>query len=51
MLARILWIAVLQSVALMAVVGMVLCNVQRTLHPARTVRLVIEIVGIVQWLG
>jgi hypothetical protein len=35
----------------MAVVGMVLCNVQQTLHAVRTLRSVVEIVGIVQWLG
>jgi hypothetical protein len=38
MMACRLWIAVLRLVALMAVVGMVLCNVQRMLHAARTMR-------------
>ncbi len=38
MMACRLQITVLQLVALMAVVGMVLCNVRRTLHAARTVR-------------
>ncbi len=38
----------------MAVVGMVICNVRRTLHAARTVRSAVEIVGILaalmRWL-
>jgi hypothetical protein len=42
------WIAVLQLAASMAVVGMVLCNVQRTLHATRTMRSAVEIVGIAQ---
>ncbi len=39
-------IAVMWLVASMAVVGMVLRNVQRKLHVAKTVRSVVEIVGI-----
>jgi hypothetical protein len=45
------WIAVLQLVVLMVVIGMVLSNVWRTLHAARTVRSAVEIVGTMQWLG
>jgi hypothetical protein len=45
-----LQIAVLWLAALMAVIGMVLCNVWRTSHAARTVRSEVEIVGIAQWL-
>jgi hypothetical protein len=45
------WIAVLRSEALMVVVGMVFCCVQSTLHAVRTMRSVVEIVGITQWLG
>jgi hypothetical protein len=44
-------IAALQLVASMGVVGMVLQNVQRTLHAARTVRSAVEIVDIAQWIG
>ncbi len=44
-------IAVLRLVALMVVVGMVLCNVWRRLHATRTTRSAVEIVGIAQWLG
>jgi hypothetical protein len=39
-----LWIAVLQLAASMATVGMVLCNLWRTLHVVRTVISVVEIV-------
>ncbi len=45
------WIAVLWLVALMAVIGMVHCNMQRTLHTVRTMRSAVEIIGIMQWLG
>jgi hypothetical protein len=45
------WIAVLQLAALMAVVGMVFCSLRSTLPAASTVRSVVEIVGIPQWLG
>jgi hypothetical protein len=45
------WIAVLRLTALMAVVGMVFHSVWSTLHAARTVRSVVEIVGIAQLLG
>ncbi len=51
MMVHRLWIAILQLEALMAVIGMVLCNVRRTLHAARTMRSAVEIVGIAQWLG
>ncbi len=52
MMACRLWIAVLRFLAaLMAVIGMVLCNVQSTLHTAKTVRSVVEIVCLMQWLG
>jgi hypothetical protein len=44
-------IAVLWSVALMVADGMVLFNVRRTLHAARTVRSAADIVSIMQWLG
>jgi hypothetical protein len=44
-------IAVLRLAASMAVIGMVLRSVQRTLHATRTVRSAVEIVGIAQWLG
>ncbi len=44
-------IAVLQVAALLADVGMVFCSVQSMLHATRTVRSVVEIVGIMQWLG
>ncbi len=46
-----LWIAVLWLAASLVVIGMELCNVRRTLHAAITVRAVVEIVGIAQWLG
>ncbi len=49
--ARRLQISVLQSGALLAVVGMVLSNVQRTPHAARTMRSAVKIVSILQWLG
>jgi hypothetical protein len=51
MMAHRLQIAVLWLVALMAFVGMGLCNVRGTLHAAITVRSAVDIVGIVQWLG
>ncbi len=51
MMAHRLWIAVLQLAAAMAVVGMVVCNVRSLLHAARTMRSVVETVGIAQWLG
>jgi hypothetical protein len=51
MMARRLQIAVLRLAASMVVIGMVLHNVQRTSHVARTVRSAVEIVGIAQWLG
>jgi hypothetical protein len=51
MMARRLRIAVLWSAALMGVVEMVIHNMLRTLHAARTVRSAVEIVGIAQWLG
>jgi hypothetical protein len=44
-------IAILQAAALLADVGMVFCSVWSTSHAARTVRSVVEIVGITQWLG
>jgi hypothetical protein len=44
-------IAVMRLVASMAVVGMVLCNLQRTLHAVRTMRSAVEIVSIRLWLG
>jgi hypothetical protein len=50
-MARNFCIDLLRLVALMAVVGVVLCNVRQTLHAARTVRSLVEIVGIMQWLG
>jgi hypothetical protein len=50
MMAHRLQIAILRLAALMAVIGMVLCNVQRTLHAMRTKRSAVEIVGITQWL-
>jgi hypothetical protein len=46
-----LGIAVLRLKALMVVIGMVLHNVWRTSHAARTMRSAVEIVGIAQWLG
>jgi hypothetical protein len=51
MMACRLWIAVLRLAALVAVIGMVLRNVRRTSHAARRVRSLVEIVGIMQWLG
>ncbi len=44
-------IAVLQVAALLADVGMVFLSVWSTSHAARIVRSVVEVVGIVQWLG
>jgi hypothetical protein len=44
-------IAILQTAALLADVGMVFRSVRRTLHATRTMRSVVEIVGIAQWLG
>ncbi len=51
MMAHKSWIAVLWAAALLADVGMVFRSVQSTLHAARTVRSLVEIVGIAQWLG
>ncbi len=51
MMTRRLQIAVLRLAASMAVVGMVLHNVQRMSQAARTVRSAVETVGIAQWLG
>jgi hypothetical protein len=45
------WIAILRVAALLADVGMVFRSVWSMLHASRTVRSVVEIVGIVQWLG
>jgi hypothetical protein len=45
------WIAILRAAALLADVGMVFCSVRSTSHAARTVRSVVEIVGIAQWLA
>jgi hypothetical protein len=44
-------IAILRVAALLADVGMVFFSVRSTLHAARTVRSIVEIVGIAQWLG
>ncbi len=44
-------IAVLQAAALLADVGMVFHSVWSTSYAARTVRSVVEIIGIMQWLG
>ena len=51
MMAHKSWIAMLQVAALLADVGKVFRSVRITLHAAKTVRSVVEIVGIVQWLG
>ncbi len=51
MMAHRLWIAAMRSAASMAVIGMVLRNVQRTSHATRMVRSAVEIVGIAHWLG
>jgi hypothetical protein len=51
MMARKSWIAVLWAAALLADVGIVFHSVRSTSHAARTVRSVVEIVGIAQWLG
>ncbi len=44
-------IAVLWAAALLADIGMVFRSVWSTSHAARTMRSVVEIVGITQWLG
>jgi hypothetical protein len=51
MMARRLQIAIQWLAALMAVVGMVLHNLRRTLHATRTLRSAVEIVCVAQWLG
>jgi hypothetical protein len=51
MMAHKSWIAILQAAALLADVGIVFCSVWSTSHTARTVRSVVEIIGIAQWLG
>jgi hypothetical protein len=44
-------IAVMQAAALLANVGMVFRSVRSKSHAAKTMRSVVEIVGITQWLG